>query len=471
MAVPCGKYQVGFIPLGGFRCAVDRSRCCHRRVSWGTVSPRNAGKLVFREEVMARKTFKEVQKGDFEQIVYNREVSNGPVVATRTSARTTNYYLSGYRDSVNTPDFHSPRRGLLKPQAFEYYHEEARITRRFQRTVKASPAYVGNLGQTSTGNSTTSESGLTGAERLDRAYTTILPAGMDAECRNKILAKLKSSKVNLAVAGAERVKTADMIAKTAINFANAYRNLRKGNFAKAAEDLGVPPAKRAKSRFNKDYAKRGARAAGGGWLALQYGWKPLISDIYGSCEAIARAGNQPVIGRVKQTVTRTFPLRRRTVSKSQDLVQVDFWDGEQKVAVQYGITFVRENGGLHVLSELGITNPALIAWELVPFSFVVDWFLPIGSWLETFDATSGLVFHSGYRTTFSTMTSKYVQTRNGTYSNYTDDTYWAADCEDIFTKRVVLTSFPIPGLPSFKNPVSIGHAANALALLTQLFKR
>jgi hypothetical protein len=31
---------------------------------------------------------------------------------------------------------------------------------------------------------------------------------------------------------------------------------------------------------------------------------------------------------------------------------------------------------------LGLTNPLNVAWELVPFSFVVDWFIPIGSFFD-----------------------------------------------------------------------------------------
>lgn len=35
-----------------------------------------------------------------------------------------------------------------------------------------------------------------------------------------------------------------------------------------------------------------------------------------------------------------------------------------------------------LIGRLGLNNPALITWELIPFSFVVDWFLPVGTWIE-----------------------------------------------------------------------------------------
>ena len=32
--------------------------------------------------------------------------------------------------------------------------------------------------------------------------------------------------------------------------------------------------------------------------------------------------------------------------------------------------------------QLGLADPATVVWELIPYSFVVDWFIPIGSYLE-----------------------------------------------------------------------------------------
>ena len=42
------------------------------------------------------------------------------------------------------------------------------------------------------------------------------------------------------------------------------------------------------------------------------------------------------------------------------------------------------------LEQFGVLNPASVAWELTPFSFVVDWFVNIGSFLRQFGDTAGL---------------------------------------------------------------------------------
>jgi hypothetical protein len=45
---------------------------------------------------------------------------------------------------------------------------------------------------------------------------------------------------------------------------------------------------------------------------------------------------------------------------------------------------------LSELQQLGLTNPALVAWELVPFSFVFDWFIQVGDWLTGLTALQGV---------------------------------------------------------------------------------
>jgi hypothetical protein len=37
---------------------------------------------------------------------------------------------------------------------------------------------------------------------------------------------------------------------------------------------------------------------------------------------------------------------------------------------------------LSALRQMGLGNPASILWERLPYSFVIDWFIPIGNYLE-----------------------------------------------------------------------------------------
>jgi len=107
----------------------------------------------------------------------------------------------------------------------------------------------------------------------------------------------------------------------------------------------------------------------------------------------------------------------------------------------------------------------------------VDWFLPIGPFLESLTAWNGLVFLDGAETNFTR--------ENATWSeNFSGDTYpygtssqqvWAMagsrTAEIIRLDRTKLTVWPAMNVPVFKDPLSPTHIANGLALLRVLEER
>jgi len=48
------------------------------------------------------------------------------------------------------------------------------------------------------------------------------------------------------------------------------------------------------------------------------------------------------------------------------------------------------NPHLNELQQLGLTNPALYAWEIIPFSFCFDWLCSVGDWLTGLSALHGV---------------------------------------------------------------------------------
>lgn len=55
---------------------------------------------------------------------------------------------------------------------------------------------------------------------------------------------------------------------------------------------------------------------------------------------------------------------------------------------------------LYRTNQLGLVNPAAVAWELVPFSFLVDWFIGVGSWLNGLTDFVGLSLQKSFRTCY-----------------------------------------------------------------------
>lgn len=58
-----------------------------------------------------------------------------------------------------------------------------------------------------------------------------------------------------------------------------------------------------------------------------------------------------------------------------------------------------ENPNLWLLNRLGLINPAVVAWDLVPWSFVVNLFVNVNSVLKSFTDLVGLKFTNGSVTT------------------------------------------------------------------------
>jgi hypothetical protein len=121
---------------------------------------------------------------------------------------------------------------------------------------------------------------------------------------------------------------------------------------------------------------------------------------------------------------------------------------------------------IKLLTIVGLSDPLSVAWEVVPFSFVLDWFLPIGNYIESFSAERGLK---------RIALSASVQTDGGIdvvgKSHVSASGQGASGCTFSSFKRVVLTDLPaLPFRPvSLIDLVDGWHVTTSLALLKQVF--
>jgi hypothetical protein len=134
------------------------------------------------------------------------------------------------------------------------------------------------------------------------------------------------------------------------------------------------------------------------------------------------------------------------------------------------VVYKIDNDYLQRVSNVGLTNPLVVAWELVPFSFVVDWFLPLGDWLNGLDATMGLTFSKGSSTFYYRVqqTVEFASLPNDASGSVA---FFRGQQEFALKQRGGMASFPGIERPVVKNPISSGHAANALALLVSAFHK
>jgi len=311
-----------------------------------------------------------------------------------------------------------------------------------------------------------------GAQMNDWAPPPELRDAMRRQAILKIRGKLRDSKVNLPQVFAERVKTADLIASTATRLANSFLALKKGNLVRAAENLGIGIGKRKKIAFQQHYKVDTGNAVEKAWLELQYGWRPLLQDIHGAAEFLAQKQSHEVrnVVRSRQQLESHDDSQVFSAIDWTPLVNTVTFK-ERRYEISIVLWYSTPGGILATAKEAGFTNPAYLAWELLPFSFVVDWFLPVGKFLESLDATYGLSFEKGCITEFWDAKQKRIISANGR-DLVTGMVYnWngKSECREVFCVRTPLEDFPGIVLPQFKNPLSFEHAANAIALLTTVF--
>jgi hypothetical protein len=272
---------------------------------------------------------------------------------------------------------------------------------------------------------------------------------------------MKDSDVNLGVAFAERGATARMVGNNAIALAKAFKAIKQDRTWDAIKALGIAKRRGVSLRSESPIER---------WLELQYGWKPLLSDIYGACDALEKAPRSNWMITGKGSYREKIDIVKRyydgTNFRYDTTVKGD-------VGVYVRIDAEPENELLHTLAALGITNPAEIAWELVPYSFVVDWMLPIGSWLSSLDAMLGYgpTWCSISRLSRATWKVQSIPEFARTSRTIVETTKqsWSARKEIVSLQRTVSQSVPLPSLPRFKDPRSLAHMANGLSLLAQAF--
>ena len=279
------------------------------------------------------------------------------------------------------------------------------------------------------------------------------PPDLLAQAQTEMLVKLADRKVHLGNALAESRKTVSMIASRMLSVLSAYRAIRRGNFSGAAAALGISKRK----GFRKSAADQ--------WLELQYGWKPLLSDIYGGAELLQKGFRDEKIVRVSRKVSRHSTIAGAVADPN--------YEGSCSVSViAIGFYKVNDEFSTH-LSSLGLINPLEIVWELTPYSFILDWFLPVGDWLTALTASTGMDFIDGC---FSVKARGDFVRKNIPLSVPPPNAVNVRQDLRVYNKAFAFQRIPFTGAPSgqlyMKSPFTSGtRIGNALALFEQLRRK
>lgn len=180
---------------------------------------------------------------------------------------------------------------------------------------------------------------------------------------DKLLKEVKGHELNLGVELGQMNQTVSLLSGNLRKLGRAALALRRGDFATAARQLGARP--------------KGTRLKtsdiSGRWLELQYGWLPLLGTSFEAAKAFEAISSGPrrhiFVVSASRKVQRDFSLEPLNFSCFLTV----------KVGRRLQYEMYEE---MSVERQLGLLDPLSVVWELTPWSFVVDWFIPFGTYLD-----------------------------------------------------------------------------------------
>ncbi|DAD50357.1 maturation protein [ssRNA phage Gephyllon.2_5] len=270
------------------------------------------------------------------------------------------------------------------------------------------------------------------------------------ECLAKLGEKVRGS-VDLSVDLAERHKTAKMVNLT-YRFLEAFRN-----------GVQKESARYYKSKlFSALAATQKAKLIANAWLEIQYGWKPMLSTIYGLAdESIRRVSH--AAERYRVSAKGIYNPDKIVMPTYGGNVTYPIDKADLQVSVSIGCYIQQPSWSLDKFTSL---NPYSLAWELLPYSFVVDWFYNLGGYLRSMETAVVYDnrFVSGWRTDYmgGSVTIK-RQTMDRSQGLLVDNTTGYYKLTSI--NRTFLTQYPAPRLPSLKAELGSSRMLSAAALL------
>lgn len=227
--------------------------------------------------------------------------------------------------------------------------------------------------------------------------------GLSAQVLGKLRDEVINSDFNLGVAFGERKETIEAVLSLTKGTLTGLGHLRRGNVGRAfksftrglsgvtdkvAKRAKIPKTKRERVLGNKQrWENLETKHLESGdvsslWLAFQYGWLPLMGDIHALMQLVSGdvPSEEPYLS-VSKTRSKELPGLQVGQSFGLNGDVVTFFNPPSKAKAK--ITFhAKLKRKATLLDQLGLTNPLAIGWELVPFSFVIDWFVPIGDYLD-----------------------------------------------------------------------------------------
>lgn len=292
-------------------------------------------------------------------------------------------------------------------------------------------------------------------------------ASIPTSAFNKLNARIVDSvtgpKAELLTAAVEWRTSLDMITQRARQLGHAYLALRRLEFGRVASLLSMSPRDAAIAR------KRASRktSASEMWLEYWMGWAPTWGDIANALSALER--DFPAQKLKASTRFTKEPYYDKFVAGNERLTTVGDCEGRISAYGSVKIT----NYNLLLASQLGLTNPVLTGFQLIPFSFILNWFVNAEQMLGALNPHAGVsVSTAGYG--YAVRSTVRAEGQVWLWDPYLGTKIKLITVNEVQNGRYVGRvpgSIPTPQLQVKFDTPSLTRAATSISLLVEIFLR
>lgn len=289
-------------------------------------------------------------------------------------------------------------------------------------------------------------------------------ANTTARALTECLNKLKAADLNLSEAIATVDQTLGMLAGALIELYASLRTAHKFLKGDSSQLKALRSALQSSRRgVRRKLLAKVNRATTNRWLEYQYGWHPLMQDIKTIVEALKDQSKKFNGSRVSATrnVSYEESLPAFYPQSVGALAQVQ---GSITSGAKVRLDAVITDLDTYLLDKVGLANFGLLLWEIVPFSFVIDWIMPIGNVIQAFSAGLGLTFLGGSQTVYTKAELDVTWTAYG----FTSGSPLGVKIQSLTNWRTTFLSMPMPKFYMKDLSSSLTRVATAYSLLSQL---
>lgn len=273
---------------------------------------------------------------------------------------------------------------------------------------------------------------------------------------SKVTEKVHEVQGSAGVSLAQYSEAATMMTARVKQLTKAVDHLSKRNFVKFSKTLltlnpNFKPKPGAKRRWKRELAGD----LGSVWLECWFGWLPTLADIQACLDVMC----SPIMDQWVNVSSRYNYTKQDPITDPNDYFQRTVKvQGHCKIGC---ITSVF-NPNLALTSKLGLLNVYSIAWDLVPFSWLVGWFGNVQQVMSSWTAFAGMNLKNPYVTYYEKIEASSV----GIVNRPSLTSQYFAKQSGFWMERKLGINYPAFHL-KLPNALSWTRGATLVSLLTQ----